>query len=149
MTTKSISPAQTRILARKIARTLSPGDTIALSGDLGVGKTTFVKGVLQGFGFPENNVISPSFVLMRTYSTRFGKVHHFDLYRLNHPALEQFADLWEALEDGSSLKIIEWADCIEKFLPQKTIFVEIRFLLNQARKISIIDKRNVLIGRVV
>lgn len=111
-TTKS--PAQTQALGRKLAVALAPGDVLALCGDLGSGKTTFVQGLSRGLGVTES-VTSPSFVLVREYPGRLP-VYHLDLFRLN-----QIDDLstigYDEYVAGQGVTLIEWAQKMPQALP--------------------------------
>ena len=78
------SPEQTEQLGADFAKTLSPGDIVAFSGDLGAGKTAFSRGVLRGLGY-EGRVTSPTFAIANEYQTPGGPVVHLDLYRLTDP----------------------------------------------------------------
>ena len=75
------SERQTQDIAAKLAKCLKPGDVLALIGNLGSGKTVFVKGMVSGLGISKSKVLSPTFVLMRQYKGKMT-VNHFDLYRL-------------------------------------------------------------------
>ena len=99
--------AATMALGRRIAECLSPGDVVALEGDLGAGKTTLARAILAALGVAEN-VPSPTFTLVQSYDTPRLKVSHYDLYRLKHPSELRELGLEEALEDGAAL--IEWPE---------------------------------------
>jgi tRNA threonylcarbamoyladenosine biosynthesis protein TsaE len=103
--TKSVE--DTLAFGTAFSSVLLPGDVILLTGDMGAGKTTFVKGVGVGFGVAEP-ITSPTFVLLHTYSGRIP-LHHADLYRLDQ--LEEVLDLgiMELIDDGG-VALIEWAD---------------------------------------
>ena len=73
-------------MAEDVARSLCPGDIILLSGPIGAGKTTFVRSLIRRLQDANTEVPSPSFNLLYEYETGLGKVRHFDLYRLKHPA---------------------------------------------------------------
>lgn len=113
--------ADTRALAAKLAPVVRPGDVIVLAGGLGAGKTCFTAGLATGLGV-EEQVVSPSFVLMREYRSGFLPVVHVDVYRLG--SLNEFADLdvLEAASDG--LLIIEWGDAVETAVPGDHLRVE-------------------------
>ena len=94
---------------RLLAPLLQPGDVIALSGDLGAGKTSFARGILAGLGF-EGEVASPSFALVIPYAPPLLRlsVWHVDLYRLDGPAEAEQLGLDDALYD--SVLLVEWPD---------------------------------------
>jgi tRNA threonylcarbamoyladenosine biosynthesis protein TsaE len=117
------SEDQTNDLGCQIAAMLSPGDVIALIGDLGAGKTRFVKAVAQACGVPIDEVNSPTFTLIHEYQGRV-LIRHCDTYRLRSP--EEFADLGlDELFAADGFALVEWADRVEEYLPRDRL--EIRF----------------------
>jgi len=115
------SPAETRALAAEVAGLLEPGDVVALAGDLGSGKTTFVQGSAATLGVTEP-VVSPTFTLVREYEGRIP-VTHVDVYRLDR--LQDVLDLgFEDYLDGRSVVFVEWGDVIEGLLPES--WMEVR-----------------------
>ena len=115
------SPEQTEALGADYAKTLCPGDIVAFSGDLGAGKTAFVRGVLRGLGYP-GRVTSPTFAIANEYNTPAGAVVHFDLYRLpNSEALVEIG--FDEYLDGRRIVLIEWSEHATDMLPatHKTI----------------------------
>lgn len=135
------SASETILIAEKLARTLRPGDMIALSGDLGSGKTTFTKGIGKGLGVKDSKRInSPTFVLIKEYS---GKIplYHLDLYRLD--ALKEIENL--AVEEyiyGTGVTVIEWAEKIECLLPKKRISVRFKVKGDNKREVMVEDFRD-------
>lgn len=121
------------------------GETIALVGDLGSGKTTFVQGLAQGLGI-EAKIISPTFVLMREYkleqrtqNKEQRSLYHIDLYRLDGNIgreLEQLGlkELWEKHEN---IVVIEWADRAKEFMPESTTWITFEDVANEERKIVV------------
>lgn len=105
--------------ARLLASNLMPGDIVRLHGEIGVGKTAFVRGVCSFFGC-ENEVSSPTFAIMNIYSGSLFPVYHFDLYRLESDDEVYDAGLYEFLE-GSGASFVEWPDLLNDF-PEKRIF---------------------------
>jgi tRNA threonylcarbamoyladenosine biosynthesis protein TsaE len=102
------SEEETAAAGEALARTLSPGQVVLLFGDLGAGKTAFVRGLARGFGAPPDDVSSPTFTLIQEYRGDRATLYHVDLYRLE-PA--EIADLGlDELVDGDGVIAIEWAD---------------------------------------
>jgi tRNA threonylcarbamoyladenosine biosynthesis protein TsaE len=121
-------------VADKLARQLKGGEFIELVGDLGSGKTTFVKGLAKGLD-SKDEVSSPSFVLRNTYDGRL-KLNHFDLYRLEEPGLIGH-EIMDALDEKNSVTAVEWAGASEEVLPEKRIVVELTPVAADSRKIKI------------
>lgn len=125
----SRSPAQTRRLGAQIAKQLKPGDVVALTGAIGAGKTTFVKGLAQGLGVPADAVSSPSFVLVREYSGRIP-LYHADLFRLEGLPEAMTVGLEEYYE-AQGVTVIEWGMQIPAVLPNE--FLEICFKVTDSK----------------
>jgi tRNA threonylcarbamoyladenosine biosynthesis protein TsaE len=109
----SNSPDNTKKIARKISKKLKPGDIVCLKGELGSGKTVFVKGIASGLNI-KDTVKSSSFVIVNEYKSSKIKLYHVDLYRLNGHDINGLG-----LEDylyGNGICIIEWADRIDEDL---------------------------------
>ena len=107
--------AATERWARFLGRHLQAGDVVTLQGNLGSGKTTFARAILQSYGV-KGDIPSPTYTLLQTYETDHGLVVHMDLYRLKS-ALELDEIGWEdALHDGIAL--IEWPERAEVYLPE-------------------------------
>ncbi len=107
---------ETRQWGQALAKRLSPGDIVALIGDLGAGKTVLTQGILKGVGIQEP-VSSPSFIMAREYQTPTPAVH-IDLYRLNNT--NDFLALgFDEYLNGQWIAVIEWAEKIADILPQK------------------------------
>ena len=115
----SHSPAETFEFARTIAAGLRPGDLLALCGDLGAGKTHFVKGLAAGLGGDMDHVTSPTFTLINEYSDCRPPLFHFDLYRLESEDELLRIGLDEYLESGGIL-VLEWADKFPALMPRGT-----------------------------
>jgi tRNA threonylcarbamoyladenosine biosynthesis protein TsaE len=105
----------TEALAAAVARSARPGDAILLEGPLGAGKTAFARAFLRAAsGDATLEVPSPTFTLMQAYETGPGRVHHFDLWRLEGPeALEELG--WNEARDG--IVLVEWPDRLGPFRP--------------------------------
>lgn len=118
----SNSEEETRKAAAEIAAGLKPGDVIALNGDLGAGKTAFVKGIAEYFSC-EDDVTSPTFTLVNEYGGDVC-IYHFDVYRLENPSIEE-CDWMDDYFFGDGICIIEWADNIKSVLPADSIRIDI------------------------
>ncbi len=110
------SPTRTNLLGRTIGRVLHKGDVLALTGELGSGKTTLVRGVAAGLGISSATVSSPTFVLVHEYHGRLP-LFHLDLYRLKEPADAEAIGLSGCFTE-SSVTAVEWADRFPFLLPQ-------------------------------
>jgi tRNA threonylcarbamoyladenosine biosynthesis protein TsaE len=121
MTYTTHSAAETRALAAEIGATLRRGDVVVLNGELGAGKTTFVKGLADGLGVVDA-VTSPTFTIVQHYEGRVP-VAHVDVYRLDR--LQELHDLGfeELLDDG--VTIIEWGDAVAPLLPRNRLEVRL------------------------
>jgi tRNA threonylcarbamoyladenosine biosynthesis protein TsaE len=106
------SQADTQAIGAALARVLRPGDTIALQGDLGAGKSTLARAILKALGW-QGEVPSPTFTLVQAYDDLPVPVWHVDLYRLDHPAE---ADALGLFETDAAL-IIEWPQRLGTRLP--------------------------------
>ncbi len=130
------SPEETRHLAARLGARLKPGDVLALTGDLGSGKTEFVRGLAQGLQVPpEVPVASPSFMLAHEYPGRLTLVH-LDLYRLDPVTPELLPDLEEYLF-GSQVAAIEWAERLGELLPPEYLEVHLRIAGESEREIVV------------
>jgi len=115
VTLETSSAEATRALGRTLARALRPGDCLALTGELGTGKTQLVKGIAEGLGIDPRDVASPTFVLHAVYEGTFT-LHHLDAYRLR--SAREFEDLAvEELLAAGGVAVIEWADRVRDALP--------------------------------
>jgi tRNA threonylcarbamoyladenosine biosynthesis protein TsaE len=119
----SRTPEETRKVAATIARSLRAGDVVALTGELGAGKTCFVQGAAAALGVTER-VTSPSFVLRREYQGDLPLLH-LDIYRLE--TLQEVIDLgYEEVFDHSRVTFIEWGDAMSPLLPRDHLELEFR-----------------------
>lgn len=118
----SKSDRETYEYARVLAETLQDGEVLELSGDLGAGKTTLTKGIAKAYGIDPSQVLSPTFVLCRSYEgTR--RLHHADLYRV--ASAEEVIESGVLEHIGDGVFVIEWADVVRELLPpHKTVFIE-------------------------
>ncbi|PYN97497.1 MAG: tRNA (adenosine(37)-N6)-threonylcarbamoyltransferase complex ATPase subunit type 1 TsaE [Candidatus Rokuibacteriota bacterium] len=130
----SASPEDTEVAGERLGRTLGPGDVVALTGELGAGKTCFVQGIARGVGVTTRPT-SPTFVLINEYRGRLP-VHHVDAYRTN--SVTELADLGlEEMIDGDAVTVIEWAEKAGPLLPKRTIHVHIEGVGDEPRTIRI------------
>ena len=91
-----------------LARTLAPGAVVLLYGQLGAGKTAFVRGVARGLGAAADDVSSPTFTIIQEYAGTAATLYHVDLYRLDSPEVDDLG--LEELVGGDGIVAIEWAD---------------------------------------
>lgn len=110
------SEDETLHLAADLARALRPGDVLALHGDLGAGKTRFVRGLAQGLGIDPELVSSPTYVLLHEYEHAGARLLHVDAYRL-HAGDEAESLGLDALAPSGAILAVEWAERIESTLP--------------------------------
>jgi tRNA threonylcarbamoyladenosine biosynthesis protein TsaE len=120
--------AATAALAQRLAPHLKAGDVVALSGDLGAGKTSFARALIRALSGPDGSgreVPSPTFTLVQTYETPAGRIHHFDLYRIQSP--DELAEIgWdEAPADG--VVLVEWPDRAGTLLPAGRLDIALSF----------------------
>ena len=135
--TISNSPETTLEIAERLGRQLKPGDVVALSGELGVGKTWFVKGLARAAGVEDpRQVKSPSFVLINVYEGRYT-IYHIDAYRLG--GATEFEDLgsWEFLHSNDKLVVIEWAERVAGAIPEPYVEVFLEHLGPTQRRVVI------------
>ena len=130
----STSPEETQAAGGRLAQTLGPGAVVALTGELGAGKTCFVQGLVRALGVT-TRATSPTFVLVNEYRGRLP-IHHVDAYRVSGAA-ELIAIGLLDLMDDEGITVIEWADRITPLLPPRTITVQIEGLGDDPRTITI------------
>lgn len=133
---KSVNVDETIRFGEKLGRLLIPGDVIALIGELGAGKTTFVKGIALGLGVEDKRAVkSPTFSLVHLYKGRIP-VYHFDAYRL-----EEIQDMLDIGSDemifGNGVSIIEWADKVFGCLPKEYLKITLTITSENERNIEI------------
>ncbi len=132
----SRSPEQTRRIGTRVGALLRAGDVLALSGDLGAGKTTFVQGIAQGWGSTDN-VSSPTFVLVNMYRRPDSeRLHHMDAYRIQSALEAEDLDIDEMLANGAL--IVEWAERILPALPDEYFLVELSWADEEQRNMVFI-----------
>lgn len=132
----SHSVAETLRIAEEFAATVKPGDVILLEGDLGAGKTHFVKGFVRGFGLSSDVVSSPTFTIINEYNGTLP-VYHFDFYRIENiqESLEIGA---EEYLYGTGVCIVEWPERVRDILPEDAQTVHIATIAPEKRKITFV-----------
>ena len=128
------SAEETRELGKRIGAFLLPNDVLALTGDLGAGKTTLIQGIAEGLGVIDY-VTSPTFIIINEYRGRLP-LYHFDLYRLdNEGEIEDLAV--EEYFTKAGVCVIEWAEKLYSLMPQKHETIEIKVISDNEREICI------------
>ena len=161
----SNSLEETQKIAEKFASSLKKGSVIALYGDLGSGKTTFVQGLAKGLGI-KKRIISPTFIIVRSYKIKNRDVilaseaspeskndpgqarmtdgslsifYHIDLYRLENKGQIEGLGIKELMSDSQNIIAIEWAEKIKQMLPKKRVDIYFEYLSENKRKIAITE----------
>jgi len=133
----SRSAEETVAFAKKIAKGLNPGDVIALQGNLGSGKTTFVKGIALGLGIEDAaQVKSPTFVVMHMYKT-LVPLYHFDLYRFEETSELEAIGFEDFIHDSRAISCIEWAEKAGREIPSDAYRIRIDHLRENMRRIVV------------
>lgn len=127
---------ETLKFGRKFSSQLKAGDIVCLFGELGSGKTTFVKGLAQGLGIDPDVVNSPTFVLLNVHEGQLP-LYHFDLYRLED-VKEILALGYEEYFYGEGITVVEWAERLKTLMPKKYVRVELFHQGENKRLIKII-----------
>jgi tRNA threonylcarbamoyladenosine biosynthesis protein TsaE len=133
----SNSVEETEKIAAELARTLRGGECIALYGDLGAGKTQFVRGLVNALSGKPRQVSSPTFVLLNVYDGGRLKVFHLDAYRVHGAEDFEAIGFGELLEQENAVVVVEWAQRVEKLLPEARINVRIKSTGEDSREIEI------------
>jgi tRNA threonylcarbamoyladenosine biosynthesis protein TsaE len=119
----SVSPAETQRIAREFTAGLRQGDVVALVGQLGAGKTQFVKGLVDGFG-ADAEVTSPTFTLIHEYTGGRVPVYHFDFFRIEDREAAERLGLDEYFF-GDGVCVVEWADKFREVIPADAIWISL------------------------
>jgi tRNA threonylcarbamoyladenosine biosynthesis protein TsaE len=128
------SESETVELAKNFAKVLENGDLVLLNGDLGTGKTFFIKQICKEFGI--ENVTSPSFTIVNEYHNK-KNILHFDFYRIKK-SVELFdIGIEDYINSTESIIFIEWANLFSEILPQKKYQVDFQLINESSRIISI------------
>ncbi len=144
----SNSPGETKKIGKKAGREILKKEgpfVISLKGNLGGGKTTFVKGLAQSLGVREE-IVSPTFVILKRYMGEKGRVlYHIDAYRVEKEDLLNLG-LEEFLKDKDSVVVIEWGDKVEKILPKDRTEVVFEFKSPRERQLIVTSKDGIMTG---
>lgn len=120
----SASERETEALGRALVERLSPGAVVAFTGDLGAGKTAFVRGMAKGLDIPQR-VTSPTFTIVNEYEGGRLPLFHFDLYRLG--SSDELFDIgWEDFLRRGGICAVEWSENVADALEPDTVFIDIR-----------------------
>ena len=122
---ESHSDRETENIGIEFSKRLQPRDIVACYGDLGTGKTRFIKGICKGLGISEH-IASPSFSIVNEYNIDDLKIYHFDFYRVN--SLDEIREIgFEEYLNSNGISLIEWADKVQKYLPPHRYDVHLDF----------------------
>jgi tRNA threonylcarbamoyladenosine biosynthesis protein TsaE len=138
----SLNNNQTEAIGQELSRSLKGGDILLLRGELGAGKTTFVKGIARGLGI-KKSVTSPSFALMNLYKIKNINLVHIDTYRLKNE--QELVDIGveDYLGAPENICIVEWPEKIAGLLrDKKTISVEIAHINEKTREITLLNPKS-------
>lgn len=130
----SHGPQDTHAFGKLLGEKLQAGDVVALSGELGAGKTCLAQGIARGLGISEEYpIVSPTFTIINEYPGRLS-FYHLDMYRLSGPGeLEEIG--YEACLNESAVVVVEWAEKIKEVLPAGTLFILITYLNENERQL--------------
>ena len=131
----SNSPAETEAIGRRFAKDVDAGSVLALKGELGSGKTQFVKGLVAALGSGAT-ITSPTFTIVHEYPGGRLPVYHFDFFRLeDRPSVARLG-----LDDylfGDGVSVIEWADRFPEFIPEQARWISFEIKSENTRAISL------------
>jgi tRNA threonylcarbamoyladenosine biosynthesis protein TsaE len=130
--------AQTKEIALATSPEILSTKIAAFYGDLGAGKTLMCQSIISNLCRDENLLItSPTFNIVKIYHTPFGELHHYDLYRVKHSVELEEVGLLDDLQNSSNICLIEWPQIAEQFMHKKYVKIDIKFIENYKRQISI------------
>ncbi len=144
----SESPEQTFRIGEAIGNVLKAGDFLALTGELGAGKTVFAQGVARGMGVPDGYaVVSPTFTLINEYPGHNAALYHLDVYRLD--GLSDLADTgFDESISQSGVTVVEWSEKIADFIPEDAIFLFFEYQGDTNRKIVVSTKSETVMKKL-
>ncbi len=131
----SHNESETIALAEKLAPLFRPGDLVILKGELGAGKTAFVRGLAGALGLDREAVNSPSFTIVNEYPGE-RPMYHLDLYRINDPTeLDEIG--WDEYLQRPGLIVVEWGDKAGNYLPSQYYVISFKIINEQTREIDV------------
>jgi tRNA threonylcarbamoyladenosine biosynthesis protein TsaE len=128
------SSKETQKVGNEFAKFLEKGDVICLYGDLGSGKTTFVQGLAQGLEI-KHRIISPTFIIVRSYELDSVNFYHIDLYRIGSNTDIRSLGIEEIIGDQNNIVVVEWAEKLKNYLPKNRIDIKFNYGKDNVRKI--------------
>ncbi|MCW2977919.1 MAG: hypothetical protein JWM06_3200 [Actinomycetia bacterium] len=131
---QTTSPEETEALAAELAQRLVEGDLVTITGELGAGKTTFVRGACEALGVRER-VTSPTYTIGHRYHGAETEVSHLDLYRFQGVSAAEWGDLEPYFE--GAIAFVEWPEAGDGVLPPATFTVRLRHAPGATRMVSI------------
>jgi tRNA threonylcarbamoyladenosine biosynthesis protein TsaE len=129
----SQSSLHTERIGERLARLAKPGDVLALSGELGAGKTVLAKGVAAGLGLDPADIASPTFIILREHYGGRMPLFHLDLYRLEGQDLGTTG--WEETLEGGGITVIEWPDRAGDTLPADRLDIALEHIADTKRRV--------------
>ncbi len=136
----SNSEKDTIEIAKDFAKTLNGGEVICLHGNLGAGKTTFMKGVAEFFKIEQDEIISPTFIIANQLQTKDEKIKniiHIDAYRIEDEDNMLETGILEYFEDKNSVVFVEWSEKIKSYIPDNSINIYFEIKDQNKREIKI------------
>ncbi len=131
----SNSPAETEKLAKKFIKNFPDTVLVGLSGDLGSGKTAFVKGLSKALGI-KKNVTSPTFVIEKIYQGKSRQLIHIDAYRLSTESDLQTIGFYEFIHNPKNIIVIEWPEKVFSKIPERMRIIKFSYVDENKRKIN-------------
>lgn len=141
----SSSAEETLEIARELGKVLEPGDVVALTGNLGAGKTVFCKGIGEALGISPDRIVSPSFTIVAEHRGGVHPFFHMDVYRLSGTREAEDAGLDEILH-GGGICVVEWAEKVSSLLPNRRINVKFFILDESRRKLTVTSEDSRKLG---